>query len=427
MIYSAPFFVAMAWWASRRAGARPFTRRDWTSLAWLGFIGYYLASLVDFMGLEVHHRGARAAGALPLPDDRGAAVGVVGRQADHAAHRCWRSSSPTPASRSCSLHDLRLRRRPRGALDRRRRSCSRARSSTRSISSRAGGVIARIGSLRFISWAMLASTVFVLVAVRPRRARSALLDVPASIHGISLAMAIFSTVLPTWLIAEAIRRIGANAASLVGSIGPVFTIGLGAMILGEPVHAIQLAGAALVLVGVTLVTLRRGRRPSPRRRKRPDGRAARVPSLRERFDARPRAAPYNYRFSATSRTSHGDRNGPRHASNARSPRSRTRRCCASSATSTANGSTPTTARRSGRSIPRPASRSALSPMHGRRRDAPRDRGGQRGVARVAREDREGARRRPAQVVRADARQRRRPRADPHDRAGQAARRSRRAR
>ena len=72
-------------------------------------------------------------------------------------------------------------------------------------------------------------------------------------------MAVFSTVLPTWLIAEAIRRLGANTSSLIGSLGPVFTIGLGAVILGEPVRAIQLAGAALVLAGVMLVTV------SPRR------------------------------------------------------------------------------------------------------------------------------------------------------------------
>ena len=66
----------------------------------------------------------------------------------------------------------------------------------------------------------------------------------------------FSTVLPTWLVAEAIRRIGANASSLIGSLGPVFTIGLGAVILGEPMHAIQLAGAALVLAGVLIVSRR---------------------------------------------------------------------------------------------------------------------------------------------------------------------------
>jgi len=87
----------------------------------------------------------------------------------------------------------------------------------------------------------------------------ALLRVPASIYGLSLAMAVFSTVLPTWLIAEAIRRLGANTSSLIGSLGPVFTIGLGALILGEAVHAVQLFGAALVLLGVALVTLQPSR------------------------------------------------------------------------------------------------------------------------------------------------------------------------
>ena len=81
------------------------------------------------------------------------------------------------------------------------------------------------------------------------------LDVPASIHWLSLTMAVFSTVLPTYLIAEAIKRIGANRTSLVGSLGPVFTIGLGFWILGEPLHWIQFGGVALVLAGVALVTL----------------------------------------------------------------------------------------------------------------------------------------------------------------------------
>ena len=87
----------------------------------------------------------------------------------------------------------------------------------------------------------------------------AALAVPAPVHRLTLAMAVFSTVLPTWLIAESIRRMGANAASLVGSLGPVFTIGIGAVVLGEPVFALQLAGAALVLAGVMLVTLKPAR------------------------------------------------------------------------------------------------------------------------------------------------------------------------
>ncbi len=119
----------------------------------------------------------------------------------------------------------------------------------------AGAVIARLTSLRFIAWAMLASSVFVLAQFALTRPLAAL-DVPVRVHWLSLAMAIFSTVLPVWLTAESVRRMGANAASLVGALGPVFTAGLGAMILGERFEGLQIVGAVLVLAGVLLVTLR---------------------------------------------------------------------------------------------------------------------------------------------------------------------------
>ena len=40
----------MAWWASR--GKPPLARRDWAGVAGLGFTGYYLASFLDFWGLQ---------------------------------------------------------------------------------------------------------------------------------------------------------------------------------------------------------------------------------------------------------------------------------------------------------------------------------------------------------------------------------------
>jgi len=84
--------------------------------------------------------------------------------------------------------------------------------------------------------------------------------VPSSVQWLAFAMAVVCTVLPTWMTAESIRLIGASTASLVGSLGPIFTIGLGAMMLGEPVNLLQLVGAALVLGGVMVVS----RRPLPR-------------------------------------------------------------------------------------------------------------------------------------------------------------------
>ena len=69
-------------------------------------------------------------------------------------------------------------------------------------------------------------------------------------------MAILSTVLPTFMLSAAIRRLGSDQASLIGSVGPVATIFFGWWLLGESVSALQLAGAALVLAGVLLASRR---------------------------------------------------------------------------------------------------------------------------------------------------------------------------
>src|SRR5438477_13027398 len=52
MLYSAPFFIAMAWMSGRAADAKPIAAHDWRALLALGFLGYYFASLLDFTGLQ---------------------------------------------------------------------------------------------------------------------------------------------------------------------------------------------------------------------------------------------------------------------------------------------------------------------------------------------------------------------------------------
>ena len=251
MLYSAPFFVAMAWWSGR--GAAPIGRADWRALVWLGFVGYYLASLLDFMGLAYITAALERLVLFLYPT-----MVVLLNAAFHrkpVGRRAWQALALSYMGIVLVFwHDLRVSGDPQaiavgGAL------VFGSAFAYALYLVGAGGVIARLGSMRFIAWAMLASTVFVLAQFALTRPLAAL-DVPPRIHLLSLAMAVFSTVLPTWLVAEAIRRIGANASSLIGSLGPVFTIGLGAVILGEPMHAIQLAGAALVLAGVLLVSRR---------------------------------------------------------------------------------------------------------------------------------------------------------------------------
>ena len=256
MLFSAPFFIAMAWWAGRRPAAKPITRRDWRALAWLGFIGYYLASLLDFMGL-VYITAALERLVLFLYPTLVVVLSAVLRGKPITRRAALALLLSYAGIAFVFVHDLRLGGDTAalwtgGAL------VFASAFAYALYLVDAGAVIARMGSLRFIAWAMLVSSAFVLAQFALTR-DLALLRVPAPIYGLSLAMAVFSTVLPTWLIAEAIRRLGANTSSLIGSLGPVFTIGLGALILGEAVHGVQLVGAALVLFGVALVTLQPSR------------------------------------------------------------------------------------------------------------------------------------------------------------------------
>jgi drug/metabolite transporter (DMT)-like permease len=251
MLYSAPLFLAMAWWAGR--GAPPLTRRDLAALAWLGFIGYYLASLLDFLGLAYISASLERLVLFLYPT-----IVILLTALLHRTRIAMRDVVAVAISYAGILvafsQDLTIAQDPHdtlvgGGLV----FASAVFYALYLVQSRA--TISRLGSMRFVAWAMIASTACIVAHYATTHPWPAL-AVPARIHMLSATMAVVSTVVPVWMVAEAIRRIGANASSLIGSFGPVFTIGLGALILGEPVTPVQLLGAALVLGGVAVVTLR---------------------------------------------------------------------------------------------------------------------------------------------------------------------------
>ena len=110
MLYSAPFFIAMAWWAAR--GARRRSRGATGSrLVWLGFIGYYLASLLDFMGLHYITASLERLVLYLYPTMVVLLSALFLRQADHAARDRSRWCSRTPGIALVFWHDLRRCRR----------------------------------------------------------------------------------------------------------------------------------------------------------------------------------------------------------------------------------------------------------------------------------------------------------------------------
>lgn len=249
MLYSAPFFMLMAWWSG--LGAVPIVRGDALRLTALGFVGYYLSSLLDFLGLQYVSASLERLVLFLYPTI------VVVLSAIFLAQTITRRTVTALALSYGGIalavfHDVRISGDTASTLLGGLLVFGGAVGYAIYLVG-AGGVIPRLGSSRFIAWAMLASTLFIGLQFAATRPLSAL-EVAASVHALALAMAILCTVLPTWMIAESVRRIGASTASLVGSLGPVFTIGLGAAILGERVNLLQLAGAALVLAGVMLVS-----------------------------------------------------------------------------------------------------------------------------------------------------------------------------
>jgi drug/metabolite transporter (DMT)-like permease len=70
---------------------------------------------------------------------------------------------------------------------------------------------------------------------------------------LSVLNATLCTFVPVLLVMMAIERVGASVAAQTGMIGPVSTILMGVLILGEPFTAWVAAGTALVLVGIWLL------------------------------------------------------------------------------------------------------------------------------------------------------------------------------
>jgi len=249
MLWAAPGFVALSWWASRRAG-QPWTRRRVFAVVGLGFLGYYLASLLDFLGLEYISAALerlvlflyptivvllsalllrrpitrREGGALVLSYVGIAVVMAKDATAPADAAGLWIGCALVFASAvAYAVYLIGAQR-----------------------------LIASLGAVRFTAAAMLVSSSCAVVHFAATRPVTALLQ-PARVQVLAAAMAVVSTVIPTILLGAAIKRIGSGRTALVGSIGPVATIALGYAVLGEPITGPQLVGAALVLAGVVLV------------------------------------------------------------------------------------------------------------------------------------------------------------------------------
>lgn len=117
-------------------------------------------------------------------------------------------------------------------------------------------IISKIGSVLFTAIAMSASSVFVLCFYFVWFDFSQL-PISQNAWLWVFLLAIISTVIPSFLISEAIHRISPLKTSIVGMLGPIVTILLAVWILAEPFGIHQFLGISLVIFGVGILTFKR--------------------------------------------------------------------------------------------------------------------------------------------------------------------------
>ncbi|MCB9316865.1 MAG: EamA family transporter [Lewinellaceae bacterium] len=116
-----------------------------------------------------------------------------------------------------------------------------------------GEYVHKVGSAKFTCYTVMAATVPALLQSWMHNG----LDIfqhSFQVYHLAVWLAVVATVVPTFLIVEGIRLIGANNSGIIGFVGPVATIFLGYWFLGEPVTGLQLFGTAVVLGGVFLLS-----------------------------------------------------------------------------------------------------------------------------------------------------------------------------
>lgn len=245
MLFALPFFLAIVWWSSRRATVA-LTRKDWLGVLWLGFTGYYLASFLDFAGLQYISASLERLVLYLNPT----IVLLLGR-VFFGKTLSLRQAAGMALSYSGVLlvfgHEVGLQGSDAalGAMLVLGSAVSYA-----LYLSYSGEMVQRLGSLRLVGLATSVACVLCIAQYLLLRPVDQALAVATPVLWLSLLNATACTVVPVLLVMMAIERIGSGLAAQVGMVGPMSTLIMGVLILGEPFTAWIVAGTVLVLAGV---------------------------------------------------------------------------------------------------------------------------------------------------------------------------------
>ena len=260
MLFALPIFAVMAWGASR--GKAALSRKDWLGVLWLGFTGYYLASFLDFAGLAYISASLERL-ILYLNPTLVMLLGLLMYKRRVTARQVVGMAISYSGVVLVFGHELMQQ----GISDRAGSAWGALLVVLSAVSYAtylvySGELVKRLGSLRLVGLASTVACLCCLLQFVVLRPMSAALVAPEVVW-LSLLNATLCTVVPVLMVMMAIERIGASMTAQSGMVGPMSTILMGVVILGEPFTIWVAAGSALVIAGIFVFSRARAEPNAP--------------------------------------------------------------------------------------------------------------------------------------------------------------------
>jgi drug/metabolite transporter (DMT)-like permease len=246
MLFALPLFLGLAWWAGR--GRPRLTARDWRIVVGLGFSGYYLASFLDFAGLA-YVSAAFERLVLYLNPTLVLLIGRVLFKRKVAAKQLLALAVSYAGVLLVFGHEVRV------AGNHVALGAALVFGSAVSYALYlvfSGEEVRRLGSLRLTGLATSVACLFCLAQFALVRPLSAA-QVAPEVLWLSVLNATLCTFAPVLMVMMAIERVGATVAAQTGMVGPLSTILMGIVILGEPFTLWIAAGTVFVLTGIWML------------------------------------------------------------------------------------------------------------------------------------------------------------------------------
>jgi len=248
MLMALPMFWMIYWWHARRQKMSRLSRLDYCKLFFLGFVGYFLSSYLDFLGLQHISVGLERIVLYLTPTivlliSYFVLAKKISRLQWYALIVGYLGVTVVFVQDTSSSD-------PNGWLGMLLVFASACAYATYMIGS--GEMVKRVGSVRLVVYASSSSAVLSLLLALIH-SPTALAAQPAQIYWLSLLNASFCTVIPMLMIMIAINRIGSPLVAQASILGPVSTIFMGWAVLSEPITWLQISGMGLVMGAMWLL------------------------------------------------------------------------------------------------------------------------------------------------------------------------------